>query len=95
MGGNMNITLVKGLETFGIGLGVVIVSAIIQYLTNYHPSGEVGTFWAIGGVAVIGGLRALLSWLIIKQSSTTQTTTVSTPVATTTTTTTETPKAGV
>jgi hypothetical protein len=64
----MNPTIQKGLETFGIGLGVVIVSAVIQYLTNYHPTGEVGTYWAVGGVAIIGGLRALLSWLIVKQN---------------------------
>ena len=71
----MNTTLWKGLETFGIGIGVVIVSAVIQALTNYHPTGEAGAFWAIGGVAIIGGFRALLSWLIIRQITPTDTTT--------------------
>ena len=78
----MNSTILKGLETFGIGLAVVIVSAIIQGLTNYHPTGNEGTYWGIGGVAIIGGFRALLSWLIIRQATTTvttTTTTVSTP----------------
>lgn len=69
----MNNTIIKGLETFGIGLGVVIISAAIQALTNYHPTGVEGTYWGIGGVAVIGGLRALLSWLIIKQNTPTVT----------------------
>ena len=65
----MNLTLLKGLETFGIGLAVVIVSSVIQGLTNYHPTGNEGTIWGIVGVAIIGGFRALLSWLIIKQST--------------------------
>jgi len=65
----MNNTLMKGLETFGIGLGVVIVSAVIQALTNYHPTGSEGTIWGVVGVAIIGGLRALLSWLIVKQNT--------------------------
>lgn len=82
----MNSTLMKGIETFLIGLAVVIVSAIIQALTNYHPTGMEGTYWGIGGVAIIGGFRALLSWLIIKQSTST--------TSVTTTTTSITPKTG-
>ncbi len=65
----MNLILWKGIETFLIGLGVVIVSAVIQALSNYHPTGIEGTYWGIVGVAVIGGLRALLSWLIVKQNT--------------------------
>ena len=65
----MNITLWKGIETFLIGLGVVVVSAIIQALINYHPTGTEGTIWGIVGVAIIGALRALLSWLIVKQAT--------------------------
>lgn len=86
----MNPTLWKGIETFLIGLGVVIVSAIIQALTNYHPTGAEGTYWGIGGVAIIGGFRALLSWLIIKQN--TPAITGSSPPATSTLT--ETPNKG-
>ena len=67
----MNNTVLKGVETFLIGLGVVVVSSIIQYLTNYHPTGQEGTIWGIVGVAIIGGFRALLSWLIIKQNTNT------------------------
>ena len=59
----------KGVETFLIGLGVVVTSAVIQGLSNYHPTGSEGTIWGIVGVAVIGGLRALLSWFIIKQAT--------------------------
>jgi hypothetical protein len=65
----MNLTIIKGLETFGIGLAVVVVSSIIQGLSNYHPTGTEGALWGIGGVAVIGALRGLLSWLIIKQQT--------------------------
>lgn len=65
----MNSTLWKGIETFLIGLGVVIISAVIQALINYHPTGQEGTLWGIVGVAIIGGFRALLSWLIIKQNT--------------------------
>jgi hypothetical protein len=65
----MNPTILKSLETFGIGLSVVIISSVIQGLSNYHPSGTAGELWAIGGVAVIGGLRGLLSWLIVKQQT--------------------------
>lgn len=65
-------------------MAVVIVSAVIQALTNYHPTGNEGAMWGIVGVAMIGGFRALLSWLIIKQSSTT--TVTSTPTEKTTTT---------
>lgn len=65
----MKTTWLKSLETFGIGLAVVIVSAVIQGLTNYHPDGTIGTIWAVGGVALIGLLRGLLSWLIIKQGT--------------------------
>lgn len=63
-------TLKKGAETFLIGLMVVITSAILQALINYHPTGISGTLWAILGVAIIGGFRALLSWLIVKQNTT-------------------------
>ena len=63
----MNTTVMKGIETFLIGLGVVVVSSLIQGLSNYHPSGTEGTLWGIVGVAIIGGLRALLSFLIVKQ----------------------------
>ena len=65
----MNLTIWKGLETFVIGVAVVAVSSIIQALTNYHPTGTEGTLWGILGVAIIGGFRALLSWLIIKQQT--------------------------
>ena len=89
----MNATLWKGVETFLIGLGVVIISAVIQALTNYHPTGSEGTYWGIFGVAVIGGLRALLSWLIIKQNN--PTTTISSTTTTTTSTQTPPPTQGV
>lgn len=79
----MNLFL-KGLETFAIGVGVVIVSSVIQALSNYHPTGQEGALWAIVGVAIIGGFRALLSWLIIKQSTTVQTTTSQTTTTVTT-----------
>lgn len=81
----MNTTIWKAVETFLIGLAVVIVSGIIQALSNYHPTGNEGELWAIGGVAVIGGFRALLSWLIIKQNTTPPTITTTPPPTSTTT----------
>ena len=93
----MNSTIMKGIETFLIGLAVVVVSSIIQGLSNYHPTGTEGTMWGIVGVAIIGGLRALLSWLIVKQNTPTMVSvpsTTSTPATTEPPTTTVIPKTG-
>jgi hypothetical protein len=80
------LSVIKAAETFGIGLAVVVVSSIIQGLTNYHPTGTEGALWGVGGVAIIGALRGLLSWLIVKQK-----TPPAAPVPLTITTTTEKP----
>lgn len=65
----MGTTIWKGLETFLIGLAVVIVGALIEALTNYHPGGIAAQIWAVVSVAAIGGLRALLSFLIVRQGT--------------------------
>lgn len=62
-------TFWKALETFLIGLAVVVIGGIIQSVTNYHPTGVSESIWAVISVAIIGGLRGLLSWLILKQNS--------------------------
>lgn len=72
-------------EVIVIGIVVTALGAVIDALTNYHPTGDSATFWGMFGIVLIGALKGLYSWLLTKKTvlETTTTTTVTEKTVTT------------
>lgn len=60
----MGASLLNGLKHFAITLSVLVLSAAVSALANFHPTDQIGYFiWAASSSLVIGGITSLIHWL--------------------------------
>jgi heme exporter protein D len=69
---NMWLAVLKGIRHFLIALAVLVLTAVIQALSNFHPDpGFQAYVWTAISATVIGLVTALMNWLKNKDSVTT------------------------
>ncbi len=81
---NMWVSIWKGVRHFLISLAVLILAAVIQGLSNFHPEPGIQlAIWSALSAVVIGGVTSLMNWLKNKDVTTTVEKTANATITTT------------
>lgn len=60
----MGSSLLNGLKHFAISLAVLVLTAVVSALANFHPTDQVGYIvWSVSSALIIGGITTAIHWL--------------------------------
>ena len=63
-------SLLNGLKHTAITLAVIILTAVVAAIGNFHPTDTVSiAIWGVVGSLVVGGLTAVIHWLQNKDNA--------------------------